>query len=617
MPNGQAQMDNDVINLAKAIRQTESGGNFNARGQSGESGAYQWIPTTWKAHAKQALGDENAPMTPSNQNAVAYTVIKSWKDQGLNPAQIAAKWNSGSETGWENKVGVNEHGVKYDVPKYVKSVTDAYQQVKGGAQVGIDPNNPSAIQGNQTPLQYETESPLQSGMVANQGGTSEPNKETLGGALQHRLQQAGSAIGDSASGKQGLISGALQLGGAGAGAILDTTGAALKAIPLVGGLIEGAENLIGKGVTKGFETETGQDILSGYAKFAQENPVAAKNIGSIANMVSVIPLFRGVAVGMGAAKGTLNSAFRGSLEKTAEKELTQTISRVRTGGQKLTDIQGRGLNPIGQIVKDPELLPDIETDAKGIARYNTTNAEQKLSNQIDEIDDRLDVELAKATGTDLGGYVPLEAMKQTVMDAVRTELKGSPDLASALKKVGDDFGSIGMSYGDMVTLNDLNSIKRMVRKSVNFDSPSLDRNVRYHEGQAIMKMIEDVATKRGLENVRTINREMAEKIEAQNLLQKYVHAKSVPENPGWKSLSGKAMEPTTVAAGEAVGQSFGTPLVGGLVGRAIHGAVFKGKKGAVEKIKSTQKATPSLKSQRALLTTSALQAGERGSRETR
>jgi len=148
-PSTTPQMDNDVINLAKAIRQTESGGDFNAKGASEESGAYQWTPATWKAHAKQALGDENAEMTPSNQNAVAYTVLKSWKDQGLNPAQIAAKWNSGSETGWENKRGVNKFGVEYDVPKYVKSVTDAYQTVKTGGTPQMDANNPSSISGAQ------------------------------------------------------------------------------------------------------------------------------------------------------------------------------------------------------------------------------------------------------------------------------------------------------------------------------------------------------------------------------------------------------------------------------------------------------------------------------------
>ncbi len=148
-PTSSPQMDNDVINLAKAIRQTESGGNFDAVGDNGTShGAYQWQANTWKAHAKQALGDENAPMTPSNQNAVAYTVLKSWKDEGLNPAQAAARWNSGSDKGWENKVGdtvINGKTIHYDVPKYVKSVTDAYQLSKQGGEPQADPNNPSSV----------------------------------------------------------------------------------------------------------------------------------------------------------------------------------------------------------------------------------------------------------------------------------------------------------------------------------------------------------------------------------------------------------------------------------------------------------------------------------------
>jgi len=127
-------MDQDVINLAKAIRQRESGGNFSAVGDAGTSkGGYQWQPATWKEHSKKILGNENAEMTPENQNAVAYGMIKTWKDQGLNPAQIAAKWNSGSENGWENKVGtttINGQKVKYNVPAYVKEVTDTYQSFK-------------------------------------------------------------------------------------------------------------------------------------------------------------------------------------------------------------------------------------------------------------------------------------------------------------------------------------------------------------------------------------------------------------------------------------------------------------------------------------------------------
>ena len=127
-------MDIQAVNLAKAIRKVESGDNFNARGASGESGAYQFMPSTWRAFAAEVLGNPNARMTPQNQNAVAYVKIKEWKDAGLNAAQIAAKWNSGSEKGWERKIGRNNKGVAYNVPLYVKRVTDTYQGIKGATQ---------------------------------------------------------------------------------------------------------------------------------------------------------------------------------------------------------------------------------------------------------------------------------------------------------------------------------------------------------------------------------------------------------------------------------------------------------------------------------------------------
>jgi len=99
------EMDQDVVNLAKAVRQKESNNNFEAVGDNGTSrGAYQWQPATWKEHSTKTFGKE-VEMTPENQNAVAYTIMKSWKDQGLNPAQIAAKWNSGKADGWETNVG--------------------------------------------------------------------------------------------------------------------------------------------------------------------------------------------------------------------------------------------------------------------------------------------------------------------------------------------------------------------------------------------------------------------------------------------------------------------------------------------------------------------------------
>ena len=46
------QLDPQVVALAKAIRQTESNNNFQAKGGSGEYGAYQWEPGTWDSMSK-------------------------------------------------------------------------------------------------------------------------------------------------------------------------------------------------------------------------------------------------------------------------------------------------------------------------------------------------------------------------------------------------------------------------------------------------------------------------------------------------------------------------------------------------------------------------------------
>lgn len=126
------QPDLQALALTKAIRQKESGGNYKAVGDAGTStGAYQFQPATWKGYAKDILGDSNAPMTEENQNAVTYGKIKQWKDSGLGPAEIAGKWNSGSEKGWENKVGtttINGQKIKYNTPQYAKDVVDIFKQ---------------------------------------------------------------------------------------------------------------------------------------------------------------------------------------------------------------------------------------------------------------------------------------------------------------------------------------------------------------------------------------------------------------------------------------------------------------------------------------------------------
>ena len=122
-------LDQSVVNLAKAIRQVETG-NRPVSGASGElASRYQYMPATWRSTAKKYLGNENAPLTLENENQATYLKIKEWKDSGMGPDQIASMWNSGKPD-WQGKVGVNSAGVKYDTPGYVKKVGAEYAKLK-------------------------------------------------------------------------------------------------------------------------------------------------------------------------------------------------------------------------------------------------------------------------------------------------------------------------------------------------------------------------------------------------------------------------------------------------------------------------------------------------------
>lgn len=158
-------LDPQAVNLAKAIRQTESGGDFQAKGKSGEYGAYQFTEPTWqKLSSKYGINTPLQQATPEQQNEVAYRQVKEWKDAGYNPGQIASMWNAGegepdAYTGkfsnGQPSSGTNKFNVHFDVPAYAKSVATAYQTLKQGGEVQADPANPSSVANTTT-----TDAPL-------------------------------------------------------------------------------------------------------------------------------------------------------------------------------------------------------------------------------------------------------------------------------------------------------------------------------------------------------------------------------------------------------------------------------------------------------------------------
>lgn len=138
---GNEQTDPQALALTHAIALQESSKDgkapdYNAVGDNGTShGAYQWQPGNFEAAAKSA-GLDPHDRSPVNQDKVAYSEVKSYKDKGYDPGQIASLWNSGSPNNWQNHSGtttVNGKPLAYDTPKYVHGVQKYYQQLQGSS----------------------------------------------------------------------------------------------------------------------------------------------------------------------------------------------------------------------------------------------------------------------------------------------------------------------------------------------------------------------------------------------------------------------------------------------------------------------------------------------------
>jgi len=215
-PEIPSKLDPQVINLAKAIRQTESNNNFQAKGKSGEYGAYQFTNGTWNSAAQKYLGTQ-IPLeeaTPEQQNEVAYKRIADWKSQGYTPGQIASMWNAGegepnaytgSFSNGSPSIGVNKFGAKYSVPAYANKVATAYQQFKAETP---DTFNPTPFS-NPNPGEFDFSGNNQNQIVNSNDKSKQPNYNQDQGLIKNI---ANYDIGVAKSVGQ-LLPGLLTLGG--------------------------------------------------------------------------------------------------------------------------------------------------------------------------------------------------------------------------------------------------------------------------------------------------------------------------------------------------------------------------------------------------------------------
>lgn len=308
-PSSTGVLDPQAVALAKAIRQTESNGNFQAAGKSGEYGAYQWEPATWAAQS--AAAGVNVPLqqaTPAQQNQVAYTQIKKWKDQGYNVGQIASMWNAGEgdpDAYINGNKGTNSSGVSYDTKAYAQKVATAYQQfktqqstqtdtqpqstsllgdignlAKGAANLVVGPAESLGTHLGQIGAGLTADFAAKTGLLGGQaeadkinaklaqpqttltGGTVQPLKSGLGGAeqiggdtLQTGLLAAGPEVGGFESVAGRLGANAALGAGFGVGNAMSQGGSATDVGEgaltggLIGGAVGGAGELLNKAAT--------------------------------------------------------------------------------------------------------------------------------------------------------------------------------------------------------------------------------------------------------------------------------------------------------------------------------------------------------------------------------
>lgn len=458
-------LDPKVVKVMRAIRSVETGGDFNAIGDNGEShGAYQWHNDNWKNAAKEILGDENAPMSPENQNKVAYGQIKAYKDAGRTPEEIAALWNGAHK---DKSTGL----YTYNAPEYGVKFRKAIQEQQTGGSSQPDANG------------YNT-TPAFTNPPATGGDSSQ--EETLGGDLKNRASQASKALTDTATGQINPLSGILQTVGAGAGAVGDTVNAGLKLIPGV----KQVEGLIGKGIGKLANTGAGKAVVGGINNFSTAHPELSGDIGAIGNIAGVA----GLATGAGAAKEAIGGAIGKALGKDALSATIDSISPEIKAGTKAgaSNVIKKGttkslISGAIQRVEDPELREAAQVIHDNVPNFDKlgTDAERLNALKDEALPNEANALREKFRAEGVQPVVTPEAYDK-FLSSIKTAIEESPSLVGDsgeyAKRLLAQFQKELPQTGDITMENVLDARQALDRAALKYKPTAFDKQGAFNDG---------------------------------------------------------------------------------------------------------------------------------------
>jgi hypothetical protein len=560
--NSQSQtLDPGAVNLSKAIRQVESGSKFDAKGKTGEHGAYQFMPATWQNYSKQA--GVNVPLeqaTPEQQNEVAYKKIKQWKDQGYNPGQIASMWNAGEgkpNAYIEGNKGVNSKGVSFDTAKYAKDVATAYQQLKTqNSSTGVSPQQDSQEKPDERNW-------LQKGMdfalpiVGDIGALAQGKNEKSGGQL----------LGDAALSALMFVPGLGEAGLAGRGAgvvgkmlaenaagkVLPQAAEKLAAAANPGLLAKLGANPVVKGAGVGYgagvasNLSQGQDIGSAIAP--NTNNLLGAATGGLAS--KIIPKIAGSI-----SKHTSQSGAVSALESNIAENAKKWVG----SRNLLAEMPNGGSDAISLVARTPKALPQIEN-----GQFSTKAGQDFIQKQIKSV-----AEVRNTALDNLGVNASLTKELQTEAEALLNtpEMIANPNREAIAERLHKNISGLTTNHGgDIVNASQLEKIKEVAsRKTGAIKSPE-DIGADYLLAKAARQILEKKATSANAPGLAELNK----------LLQSHIHARSL-----LKSLDGKVVKGGRLGnmlRGHAIGTM--ATMAGGLGGGGFVGALGAGLAGEV------------------------------------
>lgn len=423
----QGGLDPGAKNLAIAIRQVESGGKFDAKGKSGEYGAYQWTPSTWAAQSKAA--GVNVPLeqaTPEQQNQVAYTAILSMKNKGLNVGQIASTWNSGKANAYLDPAykGTDKQGVAFDVPGYAKKVAEAYQTIKSGGDVtpgGTDSTAIGAGDQTATPITPDQQNAQQTGAFA---PADTANESMISAPLKALANIPSSAFGFL----KGIVStlnpvNIIETLGKDAAGFADAAsnfgggfgGFAKAAGSLAGNIPAAAYHTLVPQAAQGAITMAKGAFTGNAAEQEQGRQTALRNIVNDP-VGSIAPL---LLAGEGAAeKAGVGDTFNKVIENTASP-VTKAASAV---GGKMADVAGGAFRGAASKLTglEPETMSEIAKNPDAFTKEARASASREnLGSSVQSALDTRSSELAD-TGK---GYQPIRDLQKVDTSVSPAETK--------------------------------------------------------------------------------------------------------------------------------------------------------------------------------------------------